>query len=1129
MKPHQLVLISLLTAVTLSASAQGTAFTYQGQLQNNGSPATGIYDLRFTIYDAVTNGHLAAGPVTNTAVGVTNGLFTVLIDFGPGAFTGQANWLEIAVATNGVSTFSPLAPRQQLTPVPYAVFAESTSALGGTLSASQLTSVGNTNGGDHHNFFVGPSGNSTMTGWQNTANGVTALQHNTGGYGNTADGFAALLYNTNGNFNTANGVNALQQNASGSWNTANGGDTLFYNTSGNYNTANGGNSLVFNTSGSWNAANGFQALFNNTSGWFNTANGANALLNNSTGNNNTADGFEALYDNTTGSLNTASGNNALLANTTGSQNTANGAWALLANTTGSGNTASGSGALYNSTSGSGNIALGYQAGYNITTGSSNIDIGNQGLATDTNIIRIGSGQAQTFIAGVVNGNGAGLTSLNAGTLTGVIPLPQMPAAVLTNNETGVMLTGTFNGNGSGLTSLDASQLTSIGNNNGGYANFFVGPSGNATMSGWGNTANGDGALVNNTSGTANLADGNGALNQNTSGDYNTASGYAALYNNTIGWFNTANGSAALGNNTEGFFNTAIGFGALYSNISGNNNTAIGYSALNNNTNGNNNVALGYQAGINLTGSESGNIVIGNPGLVGDNNIMRIGDGQSQAFIAGVITGDGSGLTNLNVTVNASQLASIGNTNGGSGNFFVGESGNPTNSGSVNTANGYMALLFNTSGTANTANGYGTLVLNTNGSWNTADGVEALWNNSNGSFNTAVGCAALIGNTSGSNNIALGYFAGLNITTGSSNIDIGNQGFDGDDNIIRIGDGQARTFIAGVITGDGSGLTNLNVTANASQLTSIGNDNGGSGNFFIGESGNPATGGFYNTAIGSAALSANTSGDNNTACGGFALSSNTVGSFNTAIGLQALLNNTSGSENTAGGLGALYWNKDGSFNTANGVDALFNNASGNNNTAFGSYALFFNTNGNNNTGIGYNALLFNRSGSNNIALGYQAAYNITTGSSNIDIGNEGLAADNNTIRIGKTQTATYLVGTVYANGVALTSDRNAKENFTAVNAREILAKVASLPVTQWNFKADRQDVQHIGPMAQDFQAAFQLGTDAKHISVMDEGGVALAAIQGLNQKLEQKETEITELKARLQRLEQLVNAKNQEGQ
>src|SRR6185437_706176 len=79
-----------------------------------------------------------------------------------------------------------------------------------------------------------------------------------------------------------------------------------------------------------------------------------------------------------------------------------------------------------------------------------------------------------------------------------------------------------------------------------------------------------------------------------------------------------------------------------------------------------------------------------------------------------------------------------------------------------------------------------------------------------------------------------------------------------------------------------------------------------------------------------------------------------------------------------------------------------------------------------------------------------------------------------------------------------SDRNLKEKFTSINPLEVLNRVASLPITSWNFKADT--TRHIGPMAQDFYSAFNVGTDPKHIATVDESGVALAAIQGLNQKL-----------------------------
>jgi trimeric autotransporter adhesin len=130
------------------------------------------------------------------------------------------------------------------------------------------------------------------------------------------------------------------------------------------------------------------------------------------------------------------------------------------------------------------------------------------------------------------------------------------------------------------------------------------------------------------------------------------------------------------------------------------------------------------------------------------------------------------------------------------------------------------------------------------------------------------------------------------------------------------------------------------------------------------------------------------------------------------------------------------------------------------------------------------------------------------------------------------------GTVYSKGLALTSDRNAKDNFTALDSQAILAKVARLPVTEWNYKDDGADQKHIGPMAQDFHAAFGLnGADDKHISVVDEGGVALAAIQGLNQKLDastvnsdvriQKlEAENTVLKRRLEALEKVILKQNQ---
>jgi len=109
--------------------------------------------------------------------------------------------------------------------------------------------------------------------------------------------------------------------------------------------------------------------------------------------------------------------------------------------------------------------------------------------------------------------------------------------------------------------------------------------------------------------------------------------------------------------------------------------------------------------------------------------------------------------------------------------------------------------------------------------------------------------------------------------------------------------------------------------------------------------------------------------------------------------------------------------------------------------------------------------------------------------------------------------------------AVISDRNVKKDFASVNSLQILEKLAALPITQWHYQWEDQTVTpHIGPMAQDFKAAFFPGRDDKSITTLEADGVAFAAIQGLNRKLEQKQTEITELKARLEKLERLVNEK-----
>jgi hypothetical protein len=97
-----------------------------------------------------------------------------------------------------------------------------------------------------------------------------------------------------------------------------------------------------------------------------------------------------------------------------------------------------------------------------------------------------------------------------------------------------------------------------------------------------------------------------------------------------------------------------------------------------------------------------------------------------------------------------------------------------------------------------------------------------------------------------------------------------------------------------------------------------------------------------------------------------------------------------------------------------------------------------------------------------------------------------------------------------------SDRNSKENVAPVDTRALLERLVRIPIQTWNWKAQEDSIRHIGPMAQDFHAAFHVGQDDKHISTVDADGVALAAIQGLNQKLDE------EVRARDARIAALEN-------
>ncbi len=141
-------LLATLNAQLSTADAQTTAITFQGQLVSGAGNANGSYDLTFSIWNANVSGNKIAGPTTNSAVAVSNGLFTVQLDFGSGVFTGTNYWVEMGVRTNGGASFATLVPRQPLTPAPYALYApQASNALyavqaGNATTANYATQAG---------------------------------------------------------------------------------------------------------------------------------------------------------------------------------------------------------------------------------------------------------------------------------------------------------------------------------------------------------------------------------------------------------------------------------------------------------------------------------------------------------------------------------------------------------------------------------------------------------------------------------------------------------------------------------------------------------------------------------------------------------------------------------------------------------------------------------------------------------------------------------------------------------------------------------------------------------------------------------------------------------------------------
>ncbi len=119
-------------ATVARAELMGSAFTYQGRLMDGNSPADGLYDLQFKLYDANVAGTQKGSTLDVNEMNVIDGYFTMLLDFGSDVFNGNDRWLEIGVRPgelNDPNVFTLLSPRQEVTPTPHAIYAQSSGGL----------------------------------------------------------------------------------------------------------------------------------------------------------------------------------------------------------------------------------------------------------------------------------------------------------------------------------------------------------------------------------------------------------------------------------------------------------------------------------------------------------------------------------------------------------------------------------------------------------------------------------------------------------------------------------------------------------------------------------------------------------------------------------------------------------------------------------------------------------------------------------------------------------------------------------------------------------------------------------------------------------------------------------------
>jgi hypothetical protein len=422
--------MTVVVLFTSSAKAQTSAFTFQGSLNSNNIAANGTYDIQFALFDAMANGNQIGSAVTNPAVTVTNGIFTVPLDFGAGAFTGTDRYLQIGVrAAGSPDAHTLLTPRQPVTSAPYAVkslnsaTADNANQLGGVDANQYVTgqvvrSVNNLT----DNVTLAAGSNITIT-----PVGNTLTIASTGGGGSSGI-LNQTSQQTGANFNIDGTGSAAILNANTQYNI---GGNRVLSVAGTQNFFAGIDSGTV-TTGSSNAFVGFWAGRDNTSGQ------SNAFFGSGAGTSNTSGGANAFFGNAAGFSNTTAGGNTFVGvsagreNTTGHSNSYFGIAAGVFNIAGTNNTFVGASAGGHDETATKTTLLG--ADTEVALGVTNAAaIGYQATVLQSNSLVLGS---------IKNVNGASeSTKVGIGTA-----IPRTPLHILDRDNNGNIL---FGGGGCG--------------------------------------------------------------------------------------------------------------------------------------------------------------------------------------------------------------------------------------------------------------------------------------------------------------------------------------------------------------------------------------------------------------------------------------------------------------------------------------------------------------------------------------------------------------------------------------------------------------------------------------------------------------------------------------------------------